>query len=198
MADKYSCLYKIECTIQCKPGEDSSYYVSLTSSDLVSISYIHNYDVAVFPIIRVRLYVDLTVFEKVVEYPDDVYVVLTYNPVICNMNYQQDNGNGSIQVVDSGKPNTIRYKAYLENKNTPTSIMDSYEKIAEKIQEYEDEFKQEIIVYTPTPGKFLHVDYNDMYTDKGVCQKCSYTYTQQDEGSYIFSDKGDRILFGII
>ena len=57
------------------------------------------------------------------------------------------------------------------------SIMDSYEKIAEKIQEYEDEFKQEIIVYTPTPGKFLHVDYNDMYTDKGVCQKCYKIYT---------------------
>jgi hypothetical protein len=132
MADKYSCLYKIESTIQCKPGEDSSYYVSLTSSDIVSISYIHNYDVAVFPIIRVRLYVDLTVFEKVVEYPDDVYVVLTYNPVICNMNYQQDNGNGSIQVVDSGKPNTIRYKAYLENKNTPTSIMDSYDQGIQK------------------------------------------------------------------
>ena len=132
MADKYSCLYKIESSIQCKPGEDSSYYVSLTSSDIVSISYIHNYDVAVFPIIRVRLYVDLTVFEKVVEYPDDVYVVLTYNPVICNMNYQQDNGNGSIQVVDSGKPNTIRYKAYLENKNTPTSIMDSYDQGIQK------------------------------------------------------------------
>ena len=52
------------------------------------------------------------------------------------------------------------------------SIMDSYEKISEKIQEYENEFKQEIIVYIPTPSKFLHVDYNDMYTDKGVCKKC--------------------------
>ena len=57
------------------------------------------------------------------------------------------------------------------------SIMDSYEKISEKIQEYENEFKQEIIVYTPTPGKFLHIDYNDMYSDKGVCQKCYKIYT---------------------
>ena len=57
------------------------------------------------------------------------------------------------------------------------SIMDSTEKIAEKIQEYENEFKQEIIVYTPTPGKFLHVDYNDMYTEKGVCEKCYKIYT---------------------
>lgn len=127
MADKYSCLYKIGCTIQSKPAEEDSYYVSLSSSDIVSISYIHNYDTAVFPIVRVRLYVDLTVFEKVVEYPDDVYVVLTYNPVICNMNDQQENGNGSIQVVDSGTPITSRSKAYLENKNTPTSIMDSYD-----------------------------------------------------------------------
>ena len=55
--------------------------------------------------------------------------------------------------------------------------MDSYEKISEKIQEYENEFKQEIIVYTPTPGKFLHIDYNDMYSDKGVCQKCYKIYT---------------------
>ena len=57
------------------------------------------------------------------------------------------------------------------------SIMDSTEKIAEKIQEYENEFKQEIIVYIPTPGKFLHVDYNDMYTEKGVCEKCYKIYT---------------------
>ena len=56
------------------------------------------------------------------------------------------------------------------------SIMDSYEKISEKINEYENEFKQEIIVYTPTPGKFLHVDYNDMYSEKGVCQKCYKIY----------------------
>ena len=57
------------------------------------------------------------------------------------------------------------------------SIMDSTERIAEKIQEYEKEFKQQIIVYTPTPGKFLHVDYNDMYTEKGVCEKCYKIYT---------------------
>ena len=57
------------------------------------------------------------------------------------------------------------------------SIMDSTEKIAEKIQEYENEFKQEIIVYNPTPGKFLHVDYNDMYTEKGVCEKCYKIYS---------------------
>ena len=57
------------------------------------------------------------------------------------------------------------------------SIMDSYEKIEEKIQEYEKELKQEIIVYTPTPGKFLHVDYNDMYAIKGVCKKCYKIYT---------------------
>ena len=57
------------------------------------------------------------------------------------------------------------------------SIMDSTEKICDKINEYENEFKQEIIVYTPTPGKFLHVDYNDMYTEKGVCEKCYKIYT---------------------
>ena len=56
-------------------------------------------------------------------------------------------------------------------------IMDSSEKISDKIQEYEKEFKQEIIVYRPTPGKFLHVDYNDMYTEKGVCEKCYKIYT---------------------
>ena len=57
------------------------------------------------------------------------------------------------------------------------SIMESTEKIAQKIKEYENEFKQEIIVYIPTPGKFLHVDYNDMYTEKGVCEKCYKIYT---------------------
>lgn len=133
MADnKYSNLYKIACSVQCKPGDAATKNISMSSSDIVSISYIHNYDKATFPIIRVRLYVDLTMFEYIADYPDDIYVVLSYDSVVCNMNYQQNNGNGNVQIVDAGTSTSIRYKAYLENKNTPTSIMDSYDQGIEK------------------------------------------------------------------
>lgn len=127
MADKFSTLYRINCSIQCKPAEEESTNVSISASDIVSISYIHNYDVATYPIIRLRTYVDLTLFEVVSRYPDDIHVALSFDSVIGNMNYQQDNGNGSVQIVDAGVSSSTCYKAYLENKNTPTSIMDSYD-----------------------------------------------------------------------
>lgn len=128
MADRFSALYKIGCTVQCNPGENESSIVTISPSDLVSISFIHNYDTATFPIIRLRAYVDLTNFEAIVNDPDNVYVSLNFTGLICNMNEsQQLEGSGTVQVVDGGYSASNCYKAYIENKNTPTSIMDSYE-----------------------------------------------------------------------
>ena len=73
--------------------------------------------------------------------------------------------------------------------------MDSSENISEKIQEYEKEFRQEIIVYKLILGKFLHVDYNAIYNEKGVSEKCYKIYTiilefmfNIDEWTFDFKD----------
>lgn len=127
MAEKYSTLYNINCRIGCVPDNKTSSYVTLSPSDIVSLSFIHNYDIATYPIIRLRAYVDLSIFELITTYPDAIQVSLQLESKIGNMNYNQEDGNGTVQVIDAGQSAYLNYKGYLENKNTPTSIMDSYE-----------------------------------------------------------------------
>ena len=127
MADKYSTLYNINCRIGCMPNYQTNASVTLSPSDIVSLSFIHNYDIATYPIIRLRAYVDLSIFELITTYPDDIYISFQMDSKIGNMNYEQEDGNGTVQIIDAGQSAYLNYKGYLENKNTPTSIMDSYE-----------------------------------------------------------------------
>ena len=114
-----------------------------------------------------------------------------------NANDEENNQN-NIKNKNNNSETNIENNNLIDNKindgnannNTPNNVasqqnlidefsdvMESSVKITRKIIEYENEFKQEIIVYRPTPGKFLHVDYNDMYTECGVCEKCYKIYT---------------------
>lgn len=117
---KYSTLYKIGMTIK---TNNNTEVIRISSSDIVSISFINNYDTATFPIIRIRLYSDLTVMEKLIQYPDQIYVSLNMNGNIYMMN---DDNTTSPTPVAAASNISFTLKAYIENKNTPTSIMDQY------------------------------------------------------------------------
>ena len=46
----------------------------ISQSDIVSIAMINNYDTMTYPIIRVRLYSDISLIENLTEYPDDIHI----------------------------------------------------------------------------------------------------------------------------
>lgn len=119
MSDKYSTLYKLKLIIKI----DNMDYINIPSSDIISIAIINNYDNATFPIIRIRLYSDLTTLEKITEYPDLIHVGMDMFGNIYRMN---DDDKSPIPI---GPANNLSFslKAYIENKNTPTSIMDQYD-----------------------------------------------------------------------
>lgn len=120
-SDKYSTLYKINLTIQTNNKTES---IKISSSDIISIMIVNNYDSSTFPIIRIRLYSDLSVMEYLTEYPDQIYVVLDLYGNIYRMN---DDTSKSPVPVSSSTNMSLTMKGYIENKNTPTSMMDQYE-----------------------------------------------------------------------
>lgn len=120
-SDKYSTLYKINLTIQTNNKTES---IKISSSDIISIMIVNNYDSSTFPIIRIRLYSDLSVMEYLTEYPDQIYIVLDLYGNIYRMN---DDTSKSPVPVSSSTNMSLTMKGYIENKNTPTSMMDQYE-----------------------------------------------------------------------
>ena len=118
--NKYSVLYKIGMNI--KTNNNANVF-RIPTADIVSISIIHNYDTATFPIIRVRLYTDLTTMENLTQYPDQIYVDVNMNGNVYLMN---DDKKSPIPVAAASNL-SFTLKGYIENKNTPTSVMDQYD-----------------------------------------------------------------------
>ena len=67
--DKYVTLYKPSISI-ILPTET----LNIVDSDIVTISFIHNYDTMSFPIIRLRLYSEISVIQTICENPNDIEV----------------------------------------------------------------------------------------------------------------------------
>ena len=120
--EAYSVLYRIQCRLF-----NTSFDKSVAASDIVSVSIIHNYDIAMYPIIRIRLYSDLSTMQGLVDDPDHIYVNMTFSGNVCNLNYQNEDSSGTVQIIDGANNYDFRLKAYIENKNTLTSMMDQYD-----------------------------------------------------------------------
>lgn len=120
--NKFSVLYKINLNIAVKGVECENFPVS--ASDIVSISLINNYDLSSYPIIRIRLFSDISVIQKLTKYPDNIYLSLNMLGNVYQMN-NEDNKSP----VPVGPASNIQFslKGYIENKNIPTSIMDQYD-----------------------------------------------------------------------
>ena len=139
--EKFSVLYKLSLFLQTK-GEDGSVF-RIPTADIVSIAMIHNYDTAMFPIIRVRLYSDLSTIEKLTQYPDQIYVSLN---MTGNM-YRMGDENKSPELVNGANNINFSLKGYIENKNTPTSTMDQYDHGLKKTSDLNINRKVPIDVY---------------------------------------------------
>lgn len=94
---------------------------TISPSDIVSISIMHNYDTMTFPIIRIRLFPDLQLLQNILEYPDEIEMV---GDLYANTYLLQDESKPSI--VDGAANLRFQLKVYIENKNIPSSVMDQY------------------------------------------------------------------------
>lgn len=126
MAEAYSTLYRLNISIGGKGSNDWGFNVP--TADIVSVSFIHNYDVAMYPIIRIRLYTDLSYLQMMTDDPDNIHIALNFQGNVYKMNKNDaSDGNGSLQIVDGSSNWCNSLKAYIENKNALTSRMDNYD-----------------------------------------------------------------------
>ena len=118
--------------------------INIPSSDIVSFSMIHNYDTMTFPIIRLRLYSDISIIQMMTEYPNDIHIRGNLDGGIYEMN---DEENKSPTIVNSIKNIPFQLKVYIENKNIPTSSMDQYGDGMKKTSNLNDNVKVPIELY---------------------------------------------------
>ena len=141
MNDKYSVLYTISLTVVL--NKDT--YINIPSSDIVSIAFVHNYDVKTYPIIRIRLYTDIGNIQSILEFPDSIYVRTSMNGNIYMLN---DNNESRTPVAVAGaSPISFELKGYIENKNIPSSIADQYPDGLKKTSDLNDNVKCPIEIY---------------------------------------------------
>lgn len=141
MSEKYSTMYRVLMTLVLNRDK----YIKIDPSDIVSISFINEYDTKTFPIIRVRLYTDVSVIQDMVEFPDSIYVRANITGSIYKMD--DENEDRSPVPVASAKPISFELKGYIENKNIPSSVMDQYELGLPRSNDLNNNVKSPIEVY---------------------------------------------------
>lgn len=113
----YSVFYKPNLRLVINESEN----VSINKSDIVSISFMNQYDTKSYPMIRLRLYSDITLLQKLTGNPDAIEIRGSIDGCI----YMISN-NDSPQPIKPTKSIQFGMKVYIEYKNTPTSEMDKY------------------------------------------------------------------------
>lgn len=114
----YSVYYRINLRFVINESE----VINISNGDIVSLSILNQYDEKVHPMIRLRLYSDISLLQKITEYPDAIEIRGSMDGGI----YRIIN-NETPTLVKPVKSIQISHKVYFEFKNTPTSTMDQYQ-----------------------------------------------------------------------
>lgn len=147
--DRYSSLYKINIALIINKIN----VINISSSDIVSMTFINNYDTMTFPIIRVRLYSDISVIQSITEYPNDIHIRGSLDGGIYRMN---DDDKSPI-MVSSITNIPLSLKVYIENKNIPTSTMDQYIEGDKKETDLNNDVKVPIELYCYDENTIHHM-----------------------------------------
>ena len=136
--EKYVTLYKPQLSIVLQDD-----ILTLSDSEIVSISFIHNYDTMTYPIIRIRLYSDISTIQTICDKPDDIEVRGCLQAMIYRMNDEKK----SPVPVSYANEISFNLKGYIENKNIPTSKFDQYEFGIKKTSDLNTNIKVPIEIY---------------------------------------------------
>ena len=121
--DKYTSLY--EFTISIYNGIEDT--IILSNDDVVSISIINDYDYAFFPIIRLRLYIDLPKLAYINEDPNNLLIGFSCNGSINKINESEDGVTYTKIRSFSMENYSSGLYGYVETKNNPYSKYDNYQ-----------------------------------------------------------------------
>ena len=144
---KFNVLYKISLSLGVKSDDTNANgikTINVPTSDIVSLAIIHNYDTAMFPIVRFRLYSDLSLITELTKAPDKIRVNAS---LYGNVYMMPDEDNKSPILVCGAKNIEFALKGYIEEKNIPTSNMDQYDAGLKKTDNLNESIKVPIELY---------------------------------------------------
>lgn len=118
MADIYSTMYKLSVALII-----NDHIIDLPASDVISIAMVHRYDTATYPIIRFRIQADLSVIQEINESPDNLQIKGNLDAGVYKMN--QDTKETTL--IAPATSISLQMKGYIENKNIPTSKIETYQ-----------------------------------------------------------------------
>lgn len=113
----YSTLYRINLRFVID-GTDN---ISISNSDIVSISIINQYDTKTYPMFRLRLYSDITLLQTLTSRVSSIEIRGSIDGGIYKLE-----SNQSPILISPTQSIPVSLKVYMEYKNTPTSDMDKY------------------------------------------------------------------------
>lgn len=116
--------------------------ININPSDIVTMSIINNYDSMTYPIIRFRLYSDISVIRLLAENPSNIFVR-------CNL----DGGVYLIKeetspvIIKPSQSISFTMKGFIENKNIASNKYDEYINGVKKTSDLNDNIKVPIELY---------------------------------------------------
>lgn len=158
---QYAVLYRVNLSL-CIHLEN---VLNINTSDIVSISLIHNYDAATYPIIRIRLYSDIRIIEQITMYPDEIQVLLNMDANTYQIN---DKDKSSPKLVAPASNISLSMKGYIENKNTPVSFADQYTNGLPKETNLNTNIKVPIEIYCYNQDLIHHMKYKPQSIYKDI------------------------------
>lgn len=140
MKDIYLAMYKTS-GLNVSIGDET---ITIQASDIVSVTFIHQYDTASYPIIRFRIYSDLDKVQTICEHPDTLNITCALQGGIYKMNNDDVKNPVLIKGIDALN---IAGSGYIENKNIISSSFDKYEQGESKTSNLNDNSKSPLEIF---------------------------------------------------
>lgn len=158
----FSTLYNMQ-SININIGSEN---IVIDKSEVVSISFMNNYDNATFPIVRFRIYADLIKIQTICEHPDELELSAVLQGGIYRMN---DDSSTPTLVIPSDAIN-ISGSGYIEAKNIISSTYDQYTDGTPKSTDLNDNIKSplELFCYPKQTIHAMRARVHSIYRDMSI------------------------------
>lgn len=140
-------MYSTLCEFRISLCNNISTPIILSADDVVSISIQQDYDTSLFPMIRVRLYTDITTLTYINENPKNLDITMSNTGMIYELNQDGTRSNkaicgGNIKIYEN-----IRLRCYIDSKNSPYTKYDNYQQGIKKDDSLNTTSKVPITLY---------------------------------------------------
>jgi hypothetical protein len=136
----------------------------------------NNYEAMTFPVMRIRLYIDIDFARQLLDQPDLLYVNGNISGGIYKTSDEGDKQRQLIEPIETTEFKGI--KAYIKQKNSVTTIMDSYKKGLKTSSDLNEQVKVpiELLCYDDAVVSAMKKPVPSIYNDILLSDVISYLF----------------------